>query len=144
MGRIAVSFMYAGAAEAPLVLRVQKDAQRERARCRKELTAAKKEAPFMGNRSGHGYGTSAPTRLRHCLYFLQQPETHAFSLYHDYTGEALGSMDITVRTGRWRDDAEEMMVRRGERVAQMVASKINTGETVDPKDRVVVTCFLLR
>ncbi len=61
-----------------------------------------------------------------------------------------GSMDMRMSCGRgvWRAILRRMCLDTGEKLkteemsgAEMVASKINAGETVDPKDRVVVIPF---
>jgi hypothetical protein len=149
-GRIAISFLHAGTREAPLVLKAVKDAQTGAAAMPKELTAAKSwESPFQGE--------SERTRLserayqdRDIVYFLQQPETHAFSLYHDYTERRPGINGYAnvVRTGSVASNPSAYVLDTGEKLkteemsgAEMIASKIDAGETVDPKDRVVVIPF---
>jgi hypothetical protein len=149
-GRIAVSFMHAGAGEAPLVLRAVKDAQTGAAAMPKELTAAKSwEAPFAGE-SERARLSERAYQDRDIVYFLQQPETHAFSLYHDYTERRPGINGYAnvVRTGSVASNPSAYVLDTGEKLkteemsgAEMVASKINAGETVDPKDRVVVIPF---
>jgi hypothetical protein len=149
-GRIAVSFMHAGAGEAPLVLRAVKDAQTGAAAMPKELTREKSwEAPFAGETERARLGERA-YQDRDIVYFLQQPETHAFSLYHDYTETRPGINGYAnvVRTGSVASNPSAYVLDTGEKLktqemsgAEMVASKINAGETVDPKDRVVVIPF---
>ena len=149
-GRIAVSFMHAGTGEAPLVLRAVKDAQTGAAAVPKELTAAKSwEAPFAGE-SERARLSERAYQDRDIVYFLQQPETHAFSLYHDYTERRPGINGYAnvVRTGSVASNPSAYVLDTGEKLkteemsgAEMVASKINAGETVDPKDRVVVIPF---
>ena len=149
-GRIAVSFMHAGAGEAPLVLRGVMDAQTGAAAMPKELTAAKSwEAPFAGE-SERARLSERAYQDRDIVYFLQQPETHAFSLYHDYTERRPGINGYAnvVRTGSVASNPSAYVLDTGEKLkteemsgAEMVASKINAGETVDPKDRVVVIPF---
>jgi hypothetical protein len=149
-GRIAVSFMHAGTGEAPLVLRAVKDAQTGGAAMAKELTAAKSwEAPFAGE-SERARLSERAYQDRDIVYFLQQPETHAFSLYHDYTEKRPGINGYAnvVRTGSVASNPSAYVLDTGEKLkteemsgAEMVASKINAGETVDPKDRVVVIPF---
>ena len=89
-GRIAISFMHAGTGEAPLVLRAVKDAQTGAAALPKEMTSAKSwESPFQGE-SERARLSERAYQDRDIVYFLQQPETHAFSLYHDYTERRAG------------------------------------------------------
>ncbi len=149
-GRIAISFMHAGTGEAPLVLKAVKDAQTGAAAMPKELTSAKSwEAPFAGE-SERARLSERAYQDRDIVYFLQQPETHAFSLYHDYTERRPGINGYAnvVRTGSVASNPSAYVLDTGEKLttkemsgAEMVASKINTGETVDPKDRVVVIPF---
>ncbi len=55
---------------------------------------------------------------REIVYFLQQPETHAFDLYHDYTESRLG-------TGTYLN-----VVRAGSTVSNPGAINLDTGEPV--------------
>jgi hypothetical protein len=149
-GRIAISFLHAGSGEAPLVLKAVKDAQTGSAAMPKELTAAKSwESPFQGE-SERARLSERAYQDRDIVYFLQQPETHAFSLYHDYTERRPGINGYAnvVRTGSVASNPSAYVLDTGEKLkteemsgAEMVASKINAGETVDPKDQVVVIPF---
>jgi hypothetical protein len=149
-GRIAISFMHAGTGEAPLVLKAVKDAQTGEAALPKALTKDKSwESPFVGETESERLSERA-YQDRDIVYFLQQPETHAFSLYHDYTETRAGTNGYAnvVRTGSVASNPSAYVLDTGERLkteemsgAEMIASKINTGETVDPKDRVVAIPF---
>ena len=149
-GRIAISFLHAGSGEAPLVLKAVKDAQVGTAAMPKELSSAKSwESPFAGE-SERARLSERAYQDRDIVYFLQQPETHAFSLYHDYTERRPGINGYAnvVRTGSVASNPSAYVLDTGEKLkteemsgAEMVASKINAGETVDPKDRVVVIPF---
>jgi hypothetical protein len=146
-GRIAISFLHAGSGEAPLVLRAAKGAQTSPP---KELTSAKSwESPFAGE-SERARLSERAYQDRDIVYFLQQPETHAFSLYHDYTEKRPGINGYAnvVRTGSVASNPSAYVLDTGEKLkteemsgAEMAASKINAGETVDPKDLVVVIPF---
>src|SRR6202046_4340109 len=149
-GRIAISFLHAGTAEAPLVLKAVKDAQTGQAAMPKELTKDKSwESPFAGEVERARLSERA-YQDRDIVYFLQQPETHAFSLYHDYTERRPGINGYATVGGTGgvgsnptayvRDTGEKLKTEEMSG-AEMVASKINAGETVDPKDRVVVIPF---
>ena len=84
-GRIAISFLHAGSGEAPLVLRATKTAQTGAAALPKLAAATRSwESPFAGETEQERLSERAH-QDRDIVYFLQQPETHAFSLYHDYT-----------------------------------------------------------
>jgi hypothetical protein len=149
-GRIAISFLHAGTGEAPLVLKAVKDAQTGDAARPKALTREKSwESPFQGE-TERGRLSERAYQDRDIVYFLQQPETHAFSLYHDYTEKRPGINGYAnvVRTGSVASNPSAYVLDTGEKLkteemsgAEMVASKINAGETVDPKDRVVVIPF---
>jgi hypothetical protein len=149
-GRIAISFLHAGTGEAPLVLKAVKDAQTGSAALPKALTKEKSwESPFQGEVESERLSERA-YQDRDIVYFLQQPETHAFSLYHDYTETRAGINGYAnvVRTGSVASNPSAYVLDTGEKLktqemsgAEMIASKINTGEKVDPKDRVVVIPF---
>ena len=149
-GRIAISFLHAGSGEAPLVLKAVKNAQTGPAAMPKALTREKSwESPFQGETERARLSERA-YQDRDIVYFLQQPETHSFSLYHDYTERRPGINGYAnvVRTGSVASNPSAYVLDTGEKLkteemsgAEMVASKINAGETVDPKDRVVVIPF---
>jgi hypothetical protein len=149
-GRIAISFLHAGAGEAPLILRAAKDAQTGAAAKPAALTTALSwESPFKGETEQDRLSERAH-QDRDIVYFLQQPETHAFSLYHDYTESRAGVNGYAnvVRTGSVASHPSASVLDTGEQLktqemsgAEMTASKINVGEAVDPKARVVVISF---
>jgi hypothetical protein len=149
-GRVAVSFLHPEAGEAPLVLRAIKDAQVGAASAPKALTTQRSwESPFQGNTEEERLSERAH-QDRNIVYFLQQPETHAFRLYHEYTETRAGVNGYAnvVRAGSVASDPSATVVDTGERLqaremsgAEMAASKINTGEVVEPTARVVVIPF---
>ncbi len=149
-GRIAVSFLHPGAGEAPLVLRAIKDAQLGAAALPKDLTTRRSwESPFEGETEKDRLSERAH-QDREIVYFLQQPETHAFSLYHDYTEMRTGVNGYAnvVRAGSVASHPSARILDTGEQLearqmsgAEMIASKINTGETVAAAARVVVIPF---
>jgi hypothetical protein len=146
-GRLAVSFLHAGSGEAPLVLRAVKDAQ---AVAPKKLTDKRSwESPFQGETEEDRLSERAH-QDRDIVYFLQQPETHAFNLYHDYTESRAGVNGYAnvVREGSVASHPSASILDTGEKLkalemsgAEMIASKINVGETVAPTARVVVIPF---
>jgi hypothetical protein len=149
-GRIAISFLHAGAGEAPLEVRAVKDAQTGEAALPKALTNERSwESPFAGEWEKDRLSERA-RQDRDIVYFLQQPETHAFSLYHDYTEARVGVNGYAnvVRAGSVASHPSAYILDTGEQLkaeemsgAEMIASKINTGEKVDAKDQVVVIPF---
>jgi hypothetical protein len=88
---------------------------------------------------------------RDIVYFLQSPETNAFSLYHDYTEsrEGVDKYLNVVRTGSKVSKPSGRILDTGENLkaeiltgAQMKAAGISTGgEQVAPDQEVVVTHF---
>jgi hypothetical protein len=149
-GRIAISFLHAGAGEAPLVLRAVKDAQTGPAALPQTLSTRRSwEAPFAGETEQERLSERAH-QDREIVYFLQPPETHSFILYHDYTETRAGVNGYAnvVREGsvashpsaRILDSGEELQPREMSG-AELTASKINTGEEVAPSARVVVIPF---
>jgi hypothetical protein len=149
-GRIATSFLHAGAGEAPLEVRAVKDAQTGEHAVPKELTKERSwESPYTGETEEERLSERAQ-QDRDIVYFLQQPETHSFSLYHDYTEARVGVNGYAnvVRTGSVASNPSAYVLDTGERLkaeemsgSEVMASKINTGETVEAKDRVVVIPF---
>jgi hypothetical protein len=147
-GRIAVSFMHAGAGEAPLVLHAVKDAQ-VGALPVKAGSAKSWESPVQGL-SERARLNERAHQDRDIVYFLQQPETHSFSLYHDYTESRAGinAYANVVREGSKASNPDAYVVDTGEKLstkvmtgAEMAAAKVNAGEEVDAKADVVVIPF---
>lgn len=147
-GRIAISFMHAGAGEAALVLHAAKDAQ---TRVSPHTLSGEKswEAPFGGLPERERLSERAH-QDRDIVYFLQQPETHAFSLYHDYTESRPGinAYANVVREGSKASNPSAYVVDTGEQLptrfmtgAEMQAPKVNVGEEVEGKAEVVVIPF---
>ena len=100
-GRVAISFWNGTPAEAPLILRARPAA--------KLSSAASSVAAKLNDRA---------KQTREIVYFLQQPETHAFDLYHDYT-EAKVGVDFYVN-----------IVRAGSAVSQPSARNLDTGAPI--------------
>lgn len=98
-GRIAISFLNNTPAEAPLMLRAR--------RVGGVLATPSSVATRLDERA---------KQTREIVYFLQQPETHAFDLYHDYT-EARPGVDHYVN-----------VVRAGSTVSNPSARNLDTGE----------------
>jgi hypothetical protein len=99
-GRIKITFWNVTPAEAPLVLRARKAAK---------LGATKSSVPASRlDERAH--------QNREIVYFLQQPETHAFDLYHDYTESRPGVSTYL------------NIVRAGSTVSKPSARNLDTGE----------------
>jgi len=146
-GRIAVSFLHAGAGEAPLKVRAVKDA---RIVAPQPFTAQRSwESPFEGGTEEERLAERAH-QDREIVYFLQQPETHAFSLYHDYTETRAGVNGYAnvVRAGSVASHPSAVNLDTGEALetrevsgAELAASKVNVGEAVPSAARVVLIPF---
>ncbi len=87
---------------------------------------------------------------REIVYFLQQPETHAFDLYHDYT-ESRPSVDRylnVVRGGSKVSNPSARILDTGEslqtqilRGDEITTAKLDIGEAVRPESEVVLIRF---
>jgi hypothetical protein len=149
-GRIAISFLHAGSGEAPLELRAARGAQTGSAAVPKQFTTQRSwESPFAGETEQERLSERAH-QDRDIVYFLQQPESHAFSLYHDYTESRTGVSGYAniVREGSVASHPSASILDTGEQLktlemsgAQLAASNINVGEAVPAAARVVVIPF---
>lgn len=149
-GRTAISFLHLESGEAPLVVRAVKDAQVGAAAMPRSPGDKRSwESPFQGGTEEERLSERAH-QDRDIVYFLQQPDTHAFSLYHDYTETRPGVNGYAniVREGSVASHPSASVLDTGERLktlemtgAQLIASKINVGETVAPTAHVVVIPF---
>lgn len=101
-GRVAISFFNVTPAEAPLVLRAVP------ARSMRS-TGPSLMASRLDERA---------KQTREIVYFLQQPETHAFDLYHDYT-EARTGVDHYIN-----------VVRAGSTVSNPSALNLDSGDAL--------------
>jgi hypothetical protein len=149
-GRIAISFMNAGAEEAHLILRAKPGAQTGPSAAPHPATQKRSwEAPFAGE-TEHERLSERAHQDRDIVYFLQQPETHAFRLYHDYT-ESRPGMDKylnVVREGSTVSDPSAYVLDTGEKLAtrlmigaELAAAKIESKEPVKPETQVVLISF---
>ncbi len=151
--RIRVSFMNPGPGGIPL-----------RVRARPLSTPA---SVVPSSSSGGGdvptSGGGSPTRARvdyvvserafqdrDITYFLQQPETNSFRLFHDYTETRVGVDRYVniVRTGSSASDPEAYNLDTGERLdveqlrgAEIAAKGIDVGGAAGPETEVVVIWF---
>jgi len=150
-GRISISFMNGSAGEAPLKLRAKLGALTGPSAAPHPLTSARSwESPFPGG-SERSRLSERAHQDRDIVYFLQQPETHAFSLYHDYTESRPGAHEYlnVVREGSTVSDPSAYILDTGEKLtsrivtgAELAAEKIDTeGEQVTPTTQVVVIPF---
>jgi hypothetical protein len=157
-GRIAISFLNTYPGEAPLVVKARllptpagaparaavpaPDARQAVAR---PAPAAAPSQPSMASRLNE-----RAHQDREIVYFLQQPETHAFALYHDYTESRPGIDKYfnVVRAGSRASNAAARLLDTGEALkvetlkgSQILADKLDIGEPVEADTEVVVIRF---
>jgi hypothetical protein len=153
-GRVGISFMNIYPGQAPLVLRGTALAQRSPASPRPPAAVARPATPA---------DPSAPLppmervrvaerafQDREIVYFLKSPETHAFSLYHDYTEsrEGIDKYVNVVRAGSTVSDPSAKILDTGDALTvetlkgqAITHAKIDIGEPVRPDSEVVVIRF---
>jgi hypothetical protein len=153
-GRIAISFLNTYPVEAPLVVK---------ARPLAKAPPAAGGAPAPGRARPPAPPAAAPAVLsaaarlnerahqdREIVYFLQQPDTHAFALYHDYTESrpGVGAYYNVVRAGSRASNPAARLLDTGEPLkvetlkgAELLAAKVDVGEPVAPDTEVVVIRF---
>jgi hypothetical protein len=154
-GRIAISFLNATAPEAPLILRAKPgvpiNAQTGPSASPHVPTDARSwESPFQGETERARLAERAH-QDRDIVYFLQQPETHSFSLYHDYTESRPGTENYlnVVREGSAVSSPSAYILDTGEKLAtklltgaELAAAKIPAGdEPIKPDTQIVVIPF---
>jgi len=149
-GRIAVSFMNIYPQEAPLVLRARLGAQTGAAGVPRAASESRSwESPFAGDTERQRLSERAH-QDRDIVYFLLQPETHAFSLYHDYTESRPGTDKYlnVVRRGSTVSEPSAYVLDTGEKLetklltgAEMATAKIDAGEPITATTQIVVIGF---
>jgi len=87
---------------------------------------------------------------REIVYFLKEPETHAFSLYHDYTASREGEHQYVnvVRAGSAVSEPSAVILDTGEVLktriltgADLVRERIDISDRVEPDTQVVLIPF---
>ena len=149
-GRIAINFLNPNSGEALLILRAKLGAQTGTAAAPHPATQARSwESPFQGETERARLSERAH-QDRDIVYFLQQPETHAFSLYHDYTESHEGADKYlnVVREGSAVSNPSAYILDTGEKLptklitgADLATAKIDAGEPVYPTTQVVLIPF---
>jgi hypothetical protein len=131
-GKIGISFWNDSPAEAPVMLRARPAA--------KLAPATSSVAAKLTDRAHQN---------REIVYFLQQPETHAFDLYHDYTesrvgvatylNEVRGGSTVSKPSARNLDTGEELKweILKGDAITRAKLDVAN----VTPQSEVVVFRF---
>jgi hypothetical protein len=153
-GRVGISFMNTYPGQAPLVLRakaLEKPAARPA-----PAAAASPRAATPSDRSPRlppmerVRVSERAFQDREIVYFLKSPETHAFSLYHDYTETREGTDKYVnvVRAGSTVSDPSAKILDTGEPLEvetlkgqAITAARIDIGEAVRPASEAVVIRF---
>ena len=170
-GRVGISFMNTSPSQAPLVLRAKPLDSRGGVivRGRPLGSRASEPARAPGKSEAAGSVPAAPpdppaidppmeqvrvseraVQDREIVYFLKDPSTHAFSLYHDYTETRAGTdryLNI-VRRGSTVSNPSARILDTGEKLetetlkgAAIAKAKIDIGEPVRPDSEVVIVRF---
>jgi hypothetical protein len=151
-GRTQISFMHQSPGEAALQLKARPGAQTGDTAKPRPLTNARSwEPPPAQGPTERARLTERAHQDRDIVYFLQPPETNAFSLYHDYTEAREGTDRYlnVVRTGSTVSNPSGKVLDTGEAMkvdvltgAQMKAAGIEAGgEQVAADQQVVVFHF---
>jgi hypothetical protein len=151
-GRIRISFINNGPAEVPLRMEGRKlnSMSSTTPVVRKPEPAGRGEGRDKSKaRLGFTFSERA-YQTREIVYFLQQPETHAFRLYHDYTETRVG-MDRyvnVVRPGSKASNPSAMNLDTGLALKvetlkgiDITQRKLDIGEAVTPDTEVVVIWY---
>lgn len=177
-GRVGISFMNTSPSQAPLVLRAKPHGHPSAHKTRAgdprlgrppttaagpQVTSGPGTAGTPGARPAAQAETSASEppmervrvserafQDREIVYFLQEPSSHAFSLYHDYTETREGTdryLNI-VRRGSTVSDPSARILDTGERLKvealtgdAITKAGIDIGEAVRPDSEVVLIRF---
>lgn len=155
-GRLRVSFMNRGPAGVPLVVRAHPLQKGVRTVGGDVVTdaAPSSRGPGVGpDRSVARVDYSFSERSfqdRDIVYFLQQPETHSFRLYHDYT-ETRPGLDRyvnVVRAGSKASNPSAILLDTGEQLEvetllgdEITARGVDIGGPVTPETEVVVIWY---
>jgi hypothetical protein len=155
-GRLKISFFHVGPGEAPLVVKAR-PLQKGPTPSAPPASSRPRAAARPAAPSAPAPGPSTESRLserahqdREIVYFLQPPDTHSFSLYHDYTESRPGVDKYfnVVRAGSRASNPSARLLDTGEvlkvetvKGAALAAAKIDVGEPVTADTEVVVIRF---
>lgn len=151
-GRLRVSFMHQAPGLAGMILKAKPGAPTGDAAKPRPLTNARGwETPAAQGPTERARLSERAHQDRDSVYFLQQPETHAFGRSHDYTEsrEGIDKYLNVVRTGSTVSNTSGRVLDTGEVLkaetltgAQMKTAGIDPGgEQVAPDQQVVVMRF---
>lgn len=150
-GRVGIAFMNQAPGTATLVVRLRGGVATGPAAAPKPLTTARSWEPPPAQ------GPTERTRLgerahqdRDITYFLQEPSTNSFSLFHDYTETRPGTSTYVnvVRTGSRVSNPSAYILDTGEVLKHetlkgqaITDAKIDIGSAVTPDTEIVVSYF---
>jgi hypothetical protein len=153
-GRIAASLMNTYPGAAPLVLKARpvpaRPAVPAAAAAGAPAPTAPADAPPRETALNQVRVSERAIQDREIVYFLKQPETHAFSLYHDYTASREGEHQYVnvVRAGSSVSDPSARILDTGEVLktrtltgADVVREKIDIPDRVEPETVLVLIPF---
>ena len=149
-GRIVISFMNQAPGDATLVVKARPVAAAGPAAAPKPLTNARSWEPPGQGPTERARLTERAYQDRDIVYFLKEPSTNAFSLYHDYTESRPGTSTYLniVRTGSRVSNTSAYILDTGEQLkdetlrgAAITDAKIEIGQPVTPETEVVVVHF---
>lgn len=151
-GRIRVSFMHQAPGPALLIVKAKPGAAIGEVAKPKPVTIAPvSEAPPSQGPAERERLSERAHQDRDIVYFLQEPETHSFALYHDYTESREGTDKYlnVVRLGSKVSNPSGKILDTGEALktevmtgGQLKSAKINLGEEkIAPEQEAVVFRF---
>ena len=150
-GRIAASFMNTLPDRANIVIKARPVAARPSTSATGAApTPPMAEAPAREQPMNQMRVSERAVQDREIVYFLKEPETHAFSLYHDYTAAREGEHQYVnvVRAGSSVSEPSAMILDTGEALktrtlsgADVVREKIDIPDRVEPETQLVLIPF---
>ena len=145
-GRVMITFMNTSAAAAPLVIRAKPGL----APFTQKLPTARGAASSVTLASQAARLSDRAHQDREIVYFLNDPSTHSFSLYHDYTESRPGVAHYfnVVRAGSSVSNPSAVLLDTGEVLkvetisgAELKKRGLDAGEPVTDATQVVVIAF---
>jgi len=151
-GKFKISFINAGSAEVPLHF----EAKKLSSTANLKVTNTKPSPTSIGQGRDKSKArldftfSERAYQNREIVYFLQQPETHAFRLYHDYTETREGTDKYinVVRAGSKASNPSAKNLDTGKSLkvetltgSEIASRKLDIGETVSPETEVVVIWY---
>jgi hypothetical protein len=145
-GRVMISFQNAGPGAAPLVIR----AKQGLAPFTSKLPTARGSAATITMASQAARLSERSHQDREIVYFPNDPATHSFSLYHDYTESrpGVGHYFNVVRAGSTVSNPSAVLLDTGEKLkvetmsgAELKKRGLDAGEPVGDDTQIVVISF---